>query len=628
MKNIIQTLFILALSFQVLQAQNDKTKKADQHFNRLEFVDAIKKYEKLVSKGKADAYVYKQLAIANTNIANASEAAKYYDMYFDNTDNASAEDYFAYAQVLMSNNKQAEAKAAYQKFAGMAPNDSRAKEFKANPDFASELMNMAPNYEASALELNSDLSDFGGYESNSYLYFVSSRNKSNRTYGWNNQPTPDIYRAENVGGTFKNEDAVKGDVNSKFNEGTLAITNDGATMYFTRNDFLDGDYSKSEEGISQLRIYSAQFINNKWTNIKALPFTSSEYSVSHPALSPDNSVLYFSSDMDGGYGQSDIYMVTRNEDGSFGEPQNLGPKVNTEGRESFPFVDADGKLFFSSDGHLGLGGLDVFYTSDNGGSYAAPQNLGAPVNSNMDDFAFAYFNSVDRGYVSSNRGDNPLDDNIYEITLLKPLDETDIIVTVTNSETNEPLANAEVLVYDDEDNEIGTLRTDASGKANIVVISNMEYDVQANMADFESNSETATAEGDQMMIDLALDPIEELIVEREVSFSNIVFEFDKATIKPEAAFELDKIVETLKKYDDINVRIESYTDSRGPENYNQTLSEARAKSTMQYLIDKGIDASRLTAEGMGESNPINDCSGGCTEEQHEENRRSKFIIVE
>lgn len=628
MKNIIQTLFILALSFQVIHAQNDQTKKADQHFNRLEFVDAIKKYEKLVSKGKADAYVYKQLAIANTNISNASQAAKYYQMYFDNADNASAEDYFAYAQVLMSNKEQAKAKSAYQMFADMAPNDSRAKEFKANPNFAQELMNMAPNYEASALELNSDLSDFGGYESNSYLYFVSSRNKSNRTYGWNDQPTPDIYRAENVGGTFKNEDAVKGDVNSKFNEGTVAITNDGSMMYFTRNDYIDGDYNKSEEGISQLRIYSAQFVNDKWTNIKALPFTSSEYSVSHPALSPDNSVLYFSSNMEGGYGQSDIYMVSRNDDGTFGEPQNLGPKINTEGRESFPFVDADGKLFFSSDGHLGLGGLDVFYSSDNGGSYSAPQNLGAPINSNMDDFAFTYFNSVDRGYVSSNRGENPLNDNIYEIRLLKPLDETNVIVSVTNSETNEPLANAEVLVYDDEDNQIGSLRTDASGKAEIVVISNMEYDVQANLEDFESNSETATAEGDEMMINLALDPVEELIVEREVTFSNIVFEFDKSTIRPEAAFELDKIVETMKKYDDINVKIESYTDSRGPESYNKTLSEARAQSTMQYLIDKGIDASRLTAEGMGESNPINDCSNGCTEEQHEENRRSKFIIVE
>jgi len=628
MKNIIQTLFILALSFQVLTAQNDNTKKADQHFNRLEFVDAIKKYEKLVSKGKADAYVYRQLAIANTNISSASQAVKYYDMYFDSADNPSSEDYFAYAQALMSNGQPAEAKAAYQKFANMSPSDSRAKGFKSNPNFAQDLMDMAPNYEASPLELNSDLSDFGGYESNSYLYFVSSRNKSNRTYGWNEQPTADIYKAENVGGTFKNEEAVKGDVNTKFNEGTIAVTSDGMTMYFTRNDYIDGDYETNESGIGQLKVYSAQFINNKWTNIKALPFTSSEYSVSHPALSPDNSTLYFSSNMDGGYGQSDIYMVSIKDDGTFGDPQNLGPKVNTEGRESFPFLDEEGRLFFSSDGQLGLGGLDVFYTTNDSGSFSTPKNVGAPVNSNMDDFAFSYFLSVDRGYVSSNRGDNPLDDNIYEIKLLKPLDETTIIVTVTNAETNAPLANAEVLVYDDEDNQIGSLNTNASGQAETVVISDMEYDVQANLKDFESSSETVIAKGDKMMVNLALNPVEELIVEREVSFSNIVFDFDKSTIRPEAAFVLDEVVETMKKYEDIMVKIESYTDSRGPESYNLTLSEARAKSTMQYLVDKGIDSSRLTTEGMGESNPINDCSGGCTEEQHEENRRSKFIIVE
>ena len=572
--------------------------------------------------------MYKQLAIANTNISNASLAATYYDKYFEATGDVSAEDYFAHAQALMSSNDTSAAKAAFEKFSNMAPNDSRAKAFKANPNFIQELNNMSPNYEASLLELNSDLSDFGGYESGSHLYFVSSRNKSKRTYGWNDQPTTDIYKAEDVAGTFKNEEAIKGDVNSKFNEGTMAITNDGTTLYFTRNDYVDGDYNKSESGISQLKIYSAEYINNKWTNLKALPFTSSEYSVSHPALSSDNSTLYFSSNMEGGYGQSDIYMVSINADGTFGEPENLGPKVNTEGRESFPFVDADGNLFFSSDGQMGLGGLDVFYSSNEGGSFSSPKNLGAPINSNMDDFAFVYFNSVDRGYVSSNRGDNPSDDNIYLTRLLKPLDETNLIVNVTNADTNAALANAEVLVYDNEDNQIGTLNTDASGKAELVVLSHMEYDVQGNKTNFESDAETFTAEGEEMTVNLSLKPIEELIVNREVSFSNVVFDFDKSTIKPEAAFELDNIVETLKKYDDINVRIESYTDSRGPESYNQTLSEARANSTLKYLVDKGISPERLTAVGLGESNPINDCSGGCTEEQHNENRRSKFIIVE
>jgi len=628
MKNIIQTLFILMLTLQIVSAQNDDTKKADKHFNRLEFVDAIKDYEKLISKGKANAYVYKQLAISNYNISNTRESAKYYKEYFESAEDAQAEDYFNYAQILMSNKDYEKAKEAYQDFADKAPNDSRAKAFLDNKNFVQDLKNMAPNYEASSMNINSEYSDFGGYENDTYLYFVSSRNKSRRTYGWNEQPTTDIYKAENIAGTFKNEQLLKGDINSKFNEGTIAISNDGQTLYFTRNDFLDGDYEKSEEGIGQLKIYQAKKVNGEWKDIKALPFTSSEYSVSHPALSPDNSTLYFSSDMDGGYGRSDLYMVSINEDGSFGEPKNLGSKVNTPARESFPFIDADDKLFFSSDGHLGLGGLDVFHTSMNNGAYAKPKNLGAPINSSKDDFAFSYFNQVDRGYFASNRGENPLDDNIYQVKLLKPLDETNIIVNVVNADTDEPLSGANVLIYDDADNQIASMDTDPNGQAQEIVISNLEYDIQANLKDFESDSKTVTAQGETMEVELKLKPIEVIIEDRQVTLSNILFDFDKATIRPEAAFELDKIVATLKKYPDLIIRIESHTDIRGPKIYNQNLSDARAKNTLKYLVEKGIDESRLSAEGKGETEPLIDCSSGCTEEEHEKNRRSKFIIVE
>jgi len=609
-------------------AQNDDTKKADKHFDRLEYLDAIEDYEKLVKKGKADAYVYRQLAVASYKVFDTEKATMYYKEYLDMDQNASASDYLRYAQLLVSQEEYIDAKKAYLSFAQEAPNDSRAKEFLANPDFMVELQDKEPNYEAKPLELNSEYSDFAGYESSTSLYFTSSRNKSRRDYGWNDQPTTDIYKAENVAGTFKNEKLVDGDVNSKYNEGTIAITNDGNTMFFSRNNYLDGDYEKSESGRSKLKIYSAKLINGEWQEITELPFNSDEYEVSHPALSADNSTLYFSSDMEGGYGQSDLYMVSMNGDGTFGDPKNLGSKINTEGRESFPFVDADGKLFFSSDGHLGLGGLDVFYADMDGGMYGEPSNLGMPVNSSMDDFAFTYFNQVDRGYVSSNRGENPLDDNIYSIQLIKPLDETNLIVNVFNAETNEPLSAAEVIIYDDEDNQVGMMNTNPEGEAQEVVLSNIEYDVQVNLDDYESNSETVTAVGESMTVKIMLTPAEELIAERELTLPNVFFEFDKSDIKPEAAFELDKIAETLMKYEDINLKIESYTDSRGSETYNQKLSEARANSTLEYLVSKGVDASRLTAVGMGESNPINDCSSGCTKEQHEENRRSKFIVVE
>lgn len=628
MKNIIQLILILFISMHTMNAQNDDTKKADKHFNRLEFVDAIKDYEKLVSKGKADAYVFRQLGIATYNVSNFDKSAMYYKQYLDLAEDASADDYFRYAKLLLANEDYDKAKMAFGEFAQNAPQDSRAKAFMKNPNFINDLRNMDPKFKIDIMDLNSEYSDFAGYENDTYLYFTSSRNQSRRTYGWNQQPTTDIYRADNVAGTFKNEELVKGDVNSKYNEGTLAITNDGQTMYFSRNNYNDGDYEKSEDGRSNLKIYKAKLMNGQWKDIVALPFTSAEYEVTHPALSPDNSTLYFSSDMDGGYGESDLYMVSINEDGSFGEPQNLGADINTEGRESFPFVDADGNLFFSSDGHLGLGGLDVYYSNNVSGMMAPPVNLGAPINSSKDDFAFTYFNGVDRGYVSSNRGNNPLDDNIYQIQLLKPLNETNIMVTVLNVDTNEALSSADVIIYDDEDNQIAAIQTDDNGEAQQIVISDLEYDVQVNQMDFESASKTVTAQGDVMMVEVKLKPVEKLIVDREVSLSNIFFEFDKATIRPEAAFELDKIAETLKEYPDLVIKIESYTDMRGPESYNMKLSEARAQRTLQYLVDQGIDESRLSAEGLGESNPVNDCANGCTEAQHEENRRSKFIIVE
>ena len=247
------------------------------------------------------------------------------------------------------------------KFADLKPNDQRAQLFSQNPNYIDDLKKKILKFESSKLSINSTYSDFGAYEKGGKLYFVSARNESRRDYGWNDQPTLDIYLAQNIAGTFKNPELIEGDVNTKFNEGTVAITNDNKTMFFTRNAYDDGDYQKNEEGVSQLKIYQAKFVNDEWQDIKPLPFTSKDYSTANPSFGPDGNFLYFSSNMPGGYGNSDIYRIEINDDGSFGEPENLGEKINTEGRENFPFVDKEGRLFFSSDGHLGFGGLDVFY---------------------------------------------------------------------------------------------------------------------------------------------------------------------------------------------------------------------------------------------------------------------------
>lgn len=630
MKNIINLAFVFFIGLSVITAQNKDTKKADKHFDRLEFVDAAKQYEKLIEKGKGNAYVYKKAAEANYNLFNMKEAERFYKLFIRKNEGIEAEDYFRFASALKINGKIDDSDKNMQEFAKLAPQDKRAQFFKNNPNYYQDLTAKEPNFSISDMEVNSgEYSDFGGYEHNDMLYFVSARNKSGKTYGWNDQPVLNVFVAENVAGTWKNEDEIPGDVNSKFNEGTMAISQDGQTIYFTRTNMGDGNkYEADEEGIGRLRLYKATLVNGRWKDVQPLSFTDSEYSYSHPALSPDGKTLYFSSDMPGGFGNSDIYQVSVDAEGNFGEPENLGNQVNTPGRESFPFMDEDNRLFFSSDGHLGLGGLDVFYTTSSKGMFAYPTNIGAPVNTSSDDFAFSYYTGKESGYVSSNREGSSTVDNIYQVDLLQPLDETLLMITAVDEETSKPIENTQVIVYDDDETEVARGTTDEAGQIDILVISNEDYDVQGNKEGYESTSVRITAEGESMPVELRLKVIEPLIIERKIVLDQVFFDFDKSEIIAASALELDRLAETLMKYEDIRLMVTSHTDRRGPAEYNLGLSEKRAKSTVDYLVSKGVDADRLEYEGKGESEPINDCASGCSEEEHRVNRRSEFTIIE
>ncbi len=629
MKKIINIAFVFLISITALHAQNRTTAKADKYFDNLAYYDAAEQYQKIVDKGNGTPYVYRRLAESYYNLVEMKQAERFYKLAMRTEDDLVAEDYFRYAQALKANAKFDESNKMMSKFAEAAPNDQRAKFFKANPNYLKELQQKAPNFTSDLLELSAkEYSDFGAYEFNGLFYFVSTRNESRSTYDWNDQPTTDIYVAQNVGGEFKNEIELPGEVNTNYNEGSITITNDGETMYFTRNDYTGRKYETNSEGIGQLRLYKATKVSGEWKDVQVLDFTGSEYSYSHPALSPDNKHLYFSSNMPGGFGQSDIYRVEIMEDGSFGEPENLGDKVNTPGRESFPFMDEDEVLYFSTDGHLGLGGLDIFYTREMKSGFGYPTNLGKPVNTNADDFSFSYYPAKKAGYVASNRNGLGTVDNIFTLDLIQPMDETMLVVSVIDAETNQPIEGAEVIVYDDEENEVKRASTKNDGIAKLLVISYEDYDVQANRKGYNSASKTISAEGTEQPIKISLEPIEPLIVERKVVLDEIYFEFDKSEIQPKSALGLDQLIETLKKYEDIRLRVESHTDRRGPAEYNQRLSEKRAQSTVAYMVKNGIAEDRLEAAGLGESKPINDCSSGCTEEQHRENRRSEFTIIE
>ena len=477
-------------------------------------------------------------------------------------------------------------------------------------------------------DINTEFSEFGGTLAGKDFYFTSSRNTSRKKYHWDDQPFLDVYKAELVGNTIKNAKILEGDVNTKYHEGGVALSADGKRLYFDRNDYLDGKYVKDENGVNQINLYYSELVDGGWKGVYPVPFNNSEYSVGHPALSPDGKTLYFVSDMPGGFGASDLYQVSLNEDGSFGTPENLGSGINTGGKELFPSLDSNGTLYFASNGHMGLGGLDVFKADAQNDGFGMVQNLGNGANSAGDDFAFIYNPETKSGFVSSNREGGKGMDDIYQVTPKVPPCDVTIDVLVVNAYTDEPLFGARVSLGDGSSERLSTIQTSESGTGQLMGACNTPLTVSAQYAGFEPTTIDVPASGNgSMNKTLKLKPVEAIIVDDKIELETILFDYNKSDIKPQAAFELDRLVEIMNKYPKLVVRVESHSDTQGNADYNRALSDRRAQATVQYVIDQGIYASRISGQGFGEDQPVVNCGDNCTEEDHEKNRRSEFIIV-
>ena len=628
MKKIYTLLLLILMSTAVATAQNKDTKKADQLYDRLAYTDAATAYQKLLKKGKGSKYVFERLANCYYFLNNTKKAETYYKRVVKGR-KPKAEAVYNYAQSLKANGKFSDYNTWMKKFAELKPNDSRAIEFMKNPNYVPKIMENSPKFSAKGLDdINTEYSEFGGTVLGKDFYFASARNTNRKKYGWNEEPFLDIYKAEIVGNTVKNDVLLNGEVNTKYHEGNVAITADGKRMYFDSNDYFNNKFKKSSEGINEIKLFYAENIDGLWKGVKSAHFNNSEYSTGHPALSPDGNTLYFASTMPGGKGGSDLYKVSVNKDGSLGTPQRLGDNINTEGNEVFPYVDQNGTLYFSSNGHQGLGGLDVFYAEATANGFGNVKNLGKGVNSEADDFAIKFNPETQEGYVSSNRKGGKGSDDIYKIKQLEPLCEVAITVQVVDEYSKQPIAGARVDLYDTVENKLSTKTTGANGKATFTAECDKEHIIQGVAKDYESNAVNVPATNEsEVNTTLELRPIEEIIVEDKIVLNPILFDYNKHNIKPQAAFELDKVVAIMKKYPNMVIKVESHTDSRGTEEYNLGLSERRAQSTVQYIISQGIDTSRISGQGFGESQPKVNCGDNCTEEQYHLNRRSEFIIV-
>ena len=618
MKNLYIVLSFFAISSSII-AQNQDTKVADKLFSRYEYISAVKEYQKLVDSGKADGYVFKQMADAYYNMFNTAESIKWYAKA--TATKQDAETYYRYAQMLKSNGKYEESNKQMTKFAALAPNDVRAKSFKENPNYVPKLV-QGVTYSVAPVKISSDKSDFGAVLYDKTLYFTSARSGSKKTYGWTGEPFLDVYTSIMAdSGTFS-EPVPLESINHKRHDGPVTISADGNTMYFSSDSFREGLFEKDKNNHLKLgrnNLYVATKSGETWSNIKPLPFNSKDYSLSNPSLSRDGKTLYFSSNMPGSIGGVDIWKVSVNGS-EFGKPENLGPKVNTEGNESFPFIaDDNSTLYFASTGKPGFGGLDIFQINLVKGTDAV--NMEKPINTEKDDFDFTFNKAKNIGFLSSNRNGN---DDLF---LATPLCAVDLLVVVTNAKTGDLLDNAKVAILDAKNNVIATQYSNSNGEVNYKIECDTPYSIQASKDGFEGNVfPVEKSKGPTAKLPAPLQPIDVIITPTEIVLQPIYFEFDKSNITQQGAFELDKLVQVMKNNDKLVIFAKSHTDSRGSDTYNLSLSDRRAQATVQYVISKGIPAERISGKGFGESEPKVQCNP-CNEEQYAQNRRSEFLIV-
>ena len=636
MKNIFTFIALTFLSITTIDAQDKSSKKADKQFSKLEFVKAAESYKKLINNGKSSDYVVAQLAECYYNIFNTVEAEKWYATLAE--DSSDPDIIFKYSQMLKANGKYKLSNKWMNKFVELRPADNRATSFLKNPNYLPKIISKGKRFNVQNLDINSEYSDFGGTLNNNKLYITSSRNTvglfdlgrwitQRISYGWNNEPYLDIYSFDVTdSGIYLNEDYLGSNINTKYHEGLASFDNEG-NMYISRESFYENEYVKDPESNNITSLIGIYKISKGDKNVVALNINSVEYSVKNPSLSSDGKSIYFSSDMPGGYGNFDIYKGDIDEKGNINNVENLGQKVNTEGQEMFPFIGDKNNLYFSSDSQLGLGGLDVFFTKEVDGKWASVRNVGIPVNSNADDFAFNINEATGEGFVSSNRSGGKGSDDIYSIKRLIPICDVLLTANVMDAKTKLGIDSATTSISDKEGNIASTKISSSVGvtefmlvceEAGKLIVSKEGYN--SKIVDLRMSNEEFTS------INVMLDPIEKIIVAEKIELDAIYFDFDKSNIKAEAAFELDKLVQIMNKYPEMTVSIESHTDSKGPSSYNQRLSERRAKTTSQYVISKGIDSSRLISTGKGESSPVVDCTN-CSKEEDQLNRRSEFIIT-
>ncbi|WP_163516654.1 OmpA family protein [Gelidibacter japonicus] len=633
-------LFLGLSSLNLVFGQEKKLEKAAENYEQLDYVNAQKIYLAVAEKGHQSEELFTKLANSYYFNAQYDQAVKWYGRLFElNPEPENDIVYLRYSQALKAtgNDKSSD---VYDAFAAK----SGLKSGRSARNYADLIQQNSGRYEVEPISklYDENVISFGYFKSGNALYYASTSDSKtflNKRSAWDGLSFLSLYSIEldSLNQALGNSVKLTGNLNSRFHESSPVFTADNNTMYFTRSNIT----AKNRKDDQKLKIYRSKKINNKWQEAEELSINSDHFSTAHPALSPNGTKLYFSSDRPGGYGESDLYVSIINTDGSIGEPVNLGPEINTRGKETFPFVSADHELYFSSDGHFGLGGLDVFYIKIEEDGFGNLLNVGAPINTYADDFAFGIDQSTHRGFISSNRSDTEgtfVYDNIYTFLETTPIIDVyfaQIQGLVTDKQTGLPIEGANIVLTDSNNKIHKQVRTNAEGFYTVETDKFETYFVKATKERYDSDEFLSKANLEHQRIDFQLQTNEVPLVTgtdlaKVLNIPIIYFDFDKSNIRQDAQVELEKVLAVLDQYPNIRLEIRSHTDSRGNDAYNKGLSQRRATSTLKYLVENGIPESRLQAVGFGESRLVNNCSNGvpCSAEEHQKNRRSEFIIID
>ncbi len=532
-------------------------------------------------------------------------------------------------------------------------------------------------YSIKNLKVNTKYSDFGpAFFGPNRLVFASSKlnkklNHSKKNINFNNRretPKYDLFKGFiDLDGEINYDKKILNNYTTKYNESNVSFSPDLKQVYFTQNNVKQGKYIKDKSNWINLKIYRADIsTNGEWKNIISLPFNNDNYSCGHPSLSEDGRILFFTSDMPGGFGKSDIYWVTINANGTFGEPQNLGAHVNSTARENFPYVDGN-ILYFSSDRNNSLGGLDIYNIAMDEIN-SEPHNLGSNINSPYDDFGFIINREKKIGYFSSNRPEGKGEDDIYFFS--QKIKEPECIQHVSgiiyDDNTKLPLEKATIAIFSHDFIMISSYQVDDNGKYSFNLACRDNYSLKAIKNGYIKTEKDIFFHKNQLdqKIDLYLKPIKkpieekiaitndtkpekpikekEIPVEKEVSLFKynhvgneilnlkpIYFDLDEYYITEESFDEITKAFRILRDNPQIIIEVDSHTDCRASDSYNLHLSTLRAKEVVKHLIKMGIPAYRLKAKGFGETQLVNHCRDGvhCTEAEHLQNRRTEFLII-